>query len=114
MRRDSSRDELLAFPESPGTVTLRGVVDRVVYSNPQTGWSVLRVSCGDEVVSVVGTTGEVGEGEEIEARGRWVESSRFGHQFHAQTVSVGLPTTLEGMRRFLATCGLPGVGERLA
>lgn len=102
----------VAGEEAPDRIA--GDVQRVVFHNEETGWSVVRVTAGEGVVTIVGVSGTLAEGETIEAAGRWVENPRFGRQFEAQTMRVRSPTTLEGMKRYLATCGLPGVGERLA
>ncbi|MBN1424324.1 ATP-dependent RecD-like DNA helicase [Candidatus Fermentibacteria bacterium] len=115
-RRTEDTQLSIALP-SPGESEVAGIIgtiERVVFHNGESGWSVLRVTSEGSLITVVGVTGILAEGETIEASGRWVENPRFGRQFQAETVRVRGPSTLEGMKRYLATCGLPGVRERLA
>lgn len=95
--------------------SLRGTVERLTFQNPENGYTVARVVAerGDAVV-VVGTLPGVQEGDALELSGRWVEHPRFGRQFQATAHRVVLPSSQEGLRRYLASGRIAGIGEALA
>ncbi len=97
-----------------------GTVESVVFRNEETGYTVLSVRPTAEVLhdarrlTVVGKCATVWEGEEITALGKWVEDARFGKQFHAESLTCVTPTSIEGIRRFLASGLIRGIGPKLA
>ena len=54
------------------------------------------------------------EGEEASFTGRWVDDARFGRQFRATTFTPLLPETMGGIRRFLVSGMVKGIGEATA
>ena len=102
--------------------TLDGTVAGIVFRNPETGYSVLRVSCdGDgsfrlkprEAV-VVGLCGAVWEGEDLRATGEWVMDKIHGRQFKASSIVCATPHSVSGMERYLASGLISGVGPEYA
>ena len=99
---------------------LTGTVESVVFRNEETGYTVLSVrpvaeSVGDSRrLTVVGKCATVWPGEEIHAEGRWIDDPRFGRQFRAETLTCVAPTSAEGIRRFLASGLIRGIGPKLA
>jgi len=68
------------------TETLTGIVNRVTYHNPDSGWSVLRVQPSNspqqqETVTVHQT--KVFAGATMEFRGVWTIDHKYGRQFKA-------------------------------
>ena len=94
----------LTAPEAAAE-TLSGLVERVVFHNPETGFCVLRVKLADqrEPAAVVGECPQVAAGEVVRAEGRWQTNPSFGLQFRAQILSVVPPTTLEGIEAYLGS-----------
>ncbi|MWV54841.1 ATP-dependent RecD-like DNA helicase [Chlorobium phaeovibrioides] len=99
-----------------GDERLSGVVDRVSFFSPESGFAVLRLSSGaDEAgMTVVGCIASVSPGQHIEAVGRWQNDRNWGMQFRASTLSVVAPRSHEGMENYLASGMLKGVGPHLA
>lgn len=95
---------------------LTGVVEKVSFFNPTTGFAVLRVSQeeGAEPVAVVGCVHEVNEGEHVEAWGAWEQDRTWGRQFRAGSLAVVPPASEEGIRRYLSSGMLKGIGPKLA
>ncbi len=97
-----------------------GTVESVVFRNEETGYTVLSVRPAAEMLNdarrltVVGKCATVWEGEEVTAQGKWVEDARFGRQFHAESLTCVTPTSTEGIRRFLASGLIRGIGPKLA
>ncbi len=98
------------------TPKLEGSVARVVYSNPENHWTVLRmtVRAMAREQTVVGTLAGVREGEHLRVWGDWVEDARFGRQLRAQRFQVVLPATAEGIERYLGSGLIPGIGPKTA
>ena len=101
-------------------VYLAGTIERVTYHNPDNGFCVLRVKARGfrDLVTVVGCASVVLSGEYIEAVGTWKNDSHYGLQLAALSLKVTAPTTLEGIRKYLASGLIKGIGpvygERLA
>ena len=60
---------------------LHGVVDRVVFRNDDTGWTVIEVDTGEEIETAVGELPEIHVGEKLRLGGEWTEHPSFGRQF---------------------------------
>jgi hypothetical protein len=101
---------------------LRGVVVRITYQNPENGYTVARltperagldaeVARGDDrLVTVVGTLADLTPGEAIVAHGWWRNDPKHGWQFQARGYRTTLPATLQGMRKYLGSGLIKGVG----
>ena len=63
--------------------TLRCVVERITYQNPENGYSVLKVKVKgyDDLVTLVGNLLEVPVGSVLLCRGEWKVDKRYGSQF---------------------------------
>ena len=83
------------LPES-----LSGLIERVTFSNEDTGFSVLKVKAKGhrDLVTVVGSLPSVSAGEWLTAQGRWVQDREFGLQFRAEMLASTATTTKEGRR----------------
>lgn len=95
---------------------LSGVVERVTFHNPETGWAVLRVQMAGRrsVVTVVGSVAAINAGERIEATGAWIQDRQHGEQFKASSIRCLPPTTIEGIERYLASGLVKGIGRHYA
>lgn len=94
--------------------TLTGIIQQISFHNEETGWSVLRVESERDHVTVVGAMPSVREGEHIRAAGRWVVDRTWGEQFRAERIEIIAPDTVEGVRRYLSSGLVKGVGKRFA
>jgi len=97
---------------------LEGIVERVTFFNPENGYSVLRLapahSRREELVTVVGNLPEVTPGEHLRLTGAWTNHADYGRQFKAETCEQVLPATVDGIRRYLGSGLIKGVGPRTA
>ncbi len=110
----------MAAREPSDPETLSGSVESIVFRNEETGYTVLSVRPIAETqndsrrFTVVAKCATIWPGEEIAAEGRWVEDPRFGRQFRAERLQCIAPTSTEGIRRFLSSGMIRGIGPRLA
>lgn len=95
---------------------LRGTVERVVYSSPDSHYVVarLRRKGPGDIVTVVGRLPELKEGEELWLEGRWTTHKRFGRQFEVEHYRIEVPASTAGIERYLASGLVHGIGPELA
>ncbi len=95
---------------------LEGVIARIVFSNPDTGWSVasLRPHAGNEPVVVIGNLAGLGPGEEVRLEGAWERDRRYGRQFRVRSCLRLAPRTAAEIERYLASGVVRGIGPVLA
>ena len=106
-------------PEGPAPEQdeVTGSVDSVVYRNDETGYVVLNLKIeggtanGAPTAVVVGKCAAIWEGEEIKANGKWIRHPQHGLQFNAENIACVVPSSLEGIRRYLASGMIRGVGK---
>lgn len=92
--------------------TLKGSVERITYVNEETGYSVIRLMAQgrQELVTVVGNLASVNVGESLQLSGFWTTHPRYGRQFKVQDYKTVLPATVEGIRRYLGSGLIKGIG----
>lgn len=111
---------------TPPRKELRGVVERITYHNPDNGYTVARLAPEradsdarsgqgeDRLVTLIGTLPDLTPGEAIVASGWWENNARHGWQFKAIDYRVTLPATIQGMKKYLGSGLVKGVGPVMA
>jgi len=103
--------------------SLSGALERITYYNPENGYSVLRLrpdqrrTPGQDhqgLVTVTGNLPELAPGEYLELSGNWVNHPKHGLQFQVEVCEVTVPATVAGLRRYLGSGLIKGIGPRLA
>jgi exodeoxyribonuclease V alpha subunit len=95
---------------------LSGIIERVTFHNPETGFAVLRVQAKGRrgLVTVVGTLASAVAGEYVEAQGSWTQDRDHGLQFKADELRTTPPYTAEGIARYLGSGLVKGIGPHFA
>ncbi len=102
---------------------LAGSVERVTYYNSENGYSVVRLRPDrrslpgmgrDGLVTVVGNLPELSPGEHLRLQGQWTTHAKHGSQFQVELCEQALPATVAGIRRYLGSGLIKGIGPRLA
>ena len=95
---------------------LRGLLERVTYVNEDNGYSVFKVRADGEpeLVPVVGVTFKHVPGEELEFVGHWAVHPKFGIQFQFSECRPILPSTIDGIRKYLSSGLIKGIGAETA
>jgi exodeoxyribonuclease V alpha subunit len=98
------------------TEKLRGVVERVTYANAENGYSVLRLAVKGklDLVTVVGNLADVNAGESLELEGVWTRHRQYGRQFKVLSYRTVLPATAEGIKKYLGSGMIKGIGPVMA
>lgn len=110
-----TKEQTSADAVSPVTYTIRGHVLRVVYASDDGQYVVIRMQTGSgQECTVVGAMQGVLDGQDIEATGNWENHKDHGRQFRVRTFRAVLPSSEEGLRRYLASGLIPGIGPKFA
>jgi exodeoxyribonuclease V alpha subunit len=98
------------------------VVERITFQNPENGFTVARLaperrdseansSVDDErLITLIGTLPDLQPGEAIVAHGWWCNDPKHGWQFQAAEYRTTLPATVQGMKRYLGSGLVKGIG----
>lgn len=99
----------------PRLEKLTGEIVSVVFHNPDNGFTVIRlIDAAGAETTARGVFPLVAAGQIVELSGTWEKHNDYGMQFVAQEFKYVLPTTREGVERFLGSGLVPGVGPKLA
>ena len=97
-----------------GVLHIEGAVETVLFRNESNGYAVLDLDAGGELITVVGSLGEVEEGEILILEGSYETHRKFGTQFHAEYCERKLPDTVVNIEKYLASGAIKGIGPALA
>lgn len=104
---DSRHDNLVA---------VRGSVERIVYENADTGFLVGRLKQEDsgQEITFVGSFLAVSPGDCMRLWGRWSENRRYGREFRVERFEILIPSTVEGIEKYLGSGLIEGIGKEFA
>ncbi|MCO8303719.1 AAA family ATPase, partial [Streptomyces sp. RKCA744] len=96
---------------------VEGVLERITYANEENGYTVARVDTGrgsGDLLTVVGSLLGAQPGESLRMEGRWGSHPQYGKQFTVENYQTVLPATVQGIRRYLGSGLIKGIGPRIA
>ncbi|MBU1585252.1 MAG: AAA family ATPase [Proteobacteria bacterium] len=99
------------------TEVIKGIVDRVTFHNPDSGWSILRVmpfSHPQEQETVIVHQTKVFAGATMEFEGSWTVHPKYGRQFLATIAKERKPATTAALEKYLGSGLIKGVGPKTA
>ena len=101
---------------STPTTRLAGIVDRITFASEETGYTVVRlvVKGKKEPVTVVGNFPALHPGEVLILDGTWSFHPKYGEQFQAVAHETAAPATQEGIRNYLSSGFIHGIGPEMA
>jgi len=110
-----------------GRQQLSGSVERITYYNDETGYTVLRLmpdsrgmlpyahgKYSDQLITIVGNLPEVNPGEWLKLTGQWLNHPKHGRQFQVELCEQSTPASVEGIKRYLGSGMVRGVGKVMA
>jgi exodeoxyribonuclease V alpha subunit len=92
-------------------------LERITYANEETGYTVARVATarsGGDLLTVVGNLLGVQPGESLRLQGRWKSHHQYGRQFEVVSYTTVLPATIQGIKRYLGSGLIKGIGPKMA
>ncbi|MEV8309110.1 ATP-dependent RecD-like DNA helicase [Streptomyces flavidovirens] len=95
---------------------IEGVLERITYANEENGYTVARVDTGrgGDLLTVVGSLLGAQPGESLRMEGRWGSHAQYGRQFTVENYTTVLPATIQGIRRYLGSGLIKGIGPVMA
>jgi len=106
----------LQMTDATPSESLTGNIERITFHSEETGFCVLRIKVTGvrKTVALVGKAMCVHEGEYIKAVGQWKLNKKHGQQFQAEELTIVPPNTMEGIKKYLASGLIKGIGEHFA
>jgi exodeoxyribonuclease V alpha subunit len=95
---------------------LKAEVSSLLFLNEENGYSVARVTSHQEpgLITVCGTMGRLIPGEMLSLKGQWKEHPKYGRQFIVSEFEQLFPASVNGIRRYLGSGMIKGVGPIMA
>ena len=94
---------------------LSGAIEKTIYQNEETGFSVFVMQFAKDKSTIVrGFMPATVPGQEISVTGTWVMHPKFGRQFEAKTCVASTPTSLTGLKKYLGSGMIKGIGPKYA
>lgn len=89
---------------------LNGIVESIVFKSSDTGYTVIKFRENNIVHTAVGVLPHVKEGQNLKIIGSWVNHSQFGKQFKVEECEEILPTSKDGIEKYLSSGIIQGIG----
>lgn len=89
---------------------LNGFVENIVFRSEDTGYVVCKIRNEKNLISAVGTVPFLKEGQNVKLTGYWTVHKQFGNQFNIQEYEELLPTSLDGIEKYLSAGIIHGIG----
>jgi exodeoxyribonuclease V alpha subunit len=99
-------------PAVPDREVLAGLVERVTFHSAESGFCVLRIKARGhrDLITIVGHAASISAGEFVQATGVWNNDRTHGLQFKASFLRTTMPTTAEGIEKYLGSGMIRGIG----
>ena len=106
---------MVTTPSTEQLQEISGTVEKVLYKNNETGFMVfsLQVNAANKV-NATGTLPEVFQGEVVYLKGHWRYHAKFGQQFEVKECTSKTPTNVVGIKKYLASGLIKGIGPKFA
>lgn len=98
--------------------SLTGVLEKIVFSNEENhfliGQLTPEATPRTDTITISGTLPGVQCGETLELMGKWKKHPKFGDQFQVESFQSKLPASAHGIRKYLGSGLIPGIGKTYA
>lgn len=108
---------------SPPSATLTGVLERIIFLNEETHYTIADFrpdvpvaeraenKLRPDLVTIVGALPGVECGETLHLAGEWTRHAQHGSQFKIAKFKSELPASVYGIRKYLGSGLVPGIGK---
>lgn len=95
---------------------ITGYVDRITYQNPENGYTVAQLQRPNHsgLTCIVGSMPTLAPGATIRCFGTWKNHLIHGKQFVVDELKTEVPADVEGIRRYLGSGLIKGIGPKYA
>jgi len=104
----------MTITDTSTAATLEGHIERVTYYNRENHFAIAKFRTGktNTLVTVLGTMPQPSPGEALRVTGNWETHVRYGQQLRITSVETVLPATVAGIKSYLASGFIKGVGPK--
>lgn len=97
-------------------IELEGQIERLTYTNDETGYTVAKVKVSGylEPITAVGNLVAPTPGAVLMMEGAWLEHPKFGRQFKVVAHRMKVPSSVEGIKKYLGSGLIAGIGPVMA
>lgn len=101
---------------APAGNVLTGVLERIIFFNEENHFCIaeLRPDRQKAQITVTGALPGIQCGETLRLEGEWVQHPQHGQQFKIRSFSSQLPSDVYGIRKYLGSGLVPGIGKAFA
>lgn len=97
------------------TDQLTGSIEKCIFQHPENGFSVFVLVMGNKQSAIVtGHLAHVQPGQTVTLAGAWKMHPKFGKQFEVEQCIAHNPTTLLGLKKYLGSGMIKGIGPAYA
>lgn len=89
---------------------LNGFIESIVFRSEDTGYVVCRIRSDKNLINAVGTVPFIREGQNVKVSGFWTVHKQFGKQFNIQECEEVLPSSIDGIEKYLSAGVIHGIG----
>ena len=99
--------------QTPTTVSLTGVLEKILFFNEENHYCIgeLRSEIDSATITVTGVLPNVQCGETLKLAGGWTHHPQYGAQFKVTESKSTLPASVYGIRKYLGSGLVPGIGK---
>ena len=95
-------------------LTIEGIVEEIKFRNELNTYTVAVLDTPDGKATIVGYIPIINIGETLRAEGEWVYHPTYGEQLEIVNVSLVVPSTLNGIEKYLSSGLIPHIGPKTA
>ena len=93
--------------------TLEGTLERITFQAEETGYTIARLQARGnygQPVTIIGPMAAAQPGENVRLEGVWTTHPQYGRQFKFTRYTTVYPATVEGIRKYLGSGLIKGIG----
>jgi exodeoxyribonuclease V alpha subunit len=96
--------------------TIAGTIERIIYSNDENHYTVAQLLPENDrkPITIVGNLAMLNVGETVRLTGKWTTHKDFGRQFSVEKFESVLPSTVDGIKKYLGSGLVKGIGPAFA
>ena len=89
---------------------LEGFIEDIKFKSEETGYTVAKLNYKNTSINIVGIMPFISEGQHVKLSGEWKVHQKFGEQFNVSEFEEIVPTSLEGIEKYLSSGIIRGIG----
>ena len=89
---------------------LEGFIEDIKFKSEETGYTVAKLNYKNTSINIVGIMPFISEGQHVKLSGEWKVHQKFGEQFNVNEFEEIVPTSLEGIEKYLSSGIIRGIG----